>query len=261
MLDYLKSLGENLSIDIIIAMLSFITGLFVEKLKAKLKIGRLSKSLKIKINNTTILCFTANPQTNFQEPQIPSEYPLGYVFEYMAVCILKTSFLKADFNVMISPLDFNNIDNIKLKQDLILIGGPFNNSVTKELLFNPKFSLPFEFDNKNNLIYKKFGQSNIKYTPEFSSDGTYCKKDYSLIIVKDNPFDHDKKIIALIGCHSLGCYGAACYIKNQLFKNKAARKDTNYAIIFQCYGNKNETLCIEETDEMFDRKSVEYIKL
>lgn len=182
-----------------------------------------------------INCITANTGYYDQGELVT----LGYVFEYMAVGELRVAFKKLfkhiDISAKMSPLDFGDARMSDLKSNLILIGGPFHNSITRELLFSGKFNFPFRYDDDANLHHDNGDGTSDVYKPQQSNlNNNFYELDYALIINIRNPKMPSKRLIALIGCRSIGCYGAAYFLSHELKKLHKVIKDDEYAIVVRC---------------------------
>lgn len=232
-------LGFNILYQIILIPIPLVVGLLISTLKRFLHLNKYKKMLKLKNDIESISCFTANTG----EYDTSECVALGYVFEYMSVGLIANCFKKIykriDFSAGMSDLNYNNIRKKYLKRDLLLIGGPFHNQITKELLFNPEAKNPFGFNEDATLTYTSDTGEKEMYIPELSKgDSKYFEKDYALILNVRNPLDINKRIIALIGCRSVGCYGAALFLCNKLNTIKEKIIDDEYAIVIECDGEE-----------------------
>ncbi len=257
MSDLTVGLLPSILANIITSIAGFAVGCLFNYLKRILDTNRTIKNLKLVCDKEEnyIDCYTATPPLTTES----LEGNLGYVYEYMAICTLQSALPKLSLNVfMPDPI---NIDSKLEHPDnhLILIGGPVHNPATRELIFNNNF--PFSFDSKNNLIYTKNNQTTV-FQPERDPNGKVVV-DIALVVVTNHPNNSNKKIIALIGCHSLGCYVAACYIKYGINKGKKI-KDENYAIVVRSKRNTlldNGIFNDGVSKDVFDKNDIFYIRL
>lgn len=218
-----------------------VLGFFIQRLLITIQNYKFKMTVKFPtIDENEFKCFTANPDCYVTDEHVR----LGYVFEYMAVGEIehyfKKIYKKAKFSTMMSPITFAKIREKYLRTNLIIIGGPIHNQVAKKLL--EKKEIPFQFDSDSNLLFLKNGVVNKKYIPEKTAvEGCdYFQKDYALIINAKNPWDNSKRIIALMGCRSLGCYGASLFLCNEIYKckNSSRIRDDEYALVVSCYGEE-----------------------
>ena len=190
---------------------------------------------------SNVVCYTANPNQYDKE-----EYAdLGYPFEHMAIGEINSMFryvykINKSLPYKMARIDFENYPIEEFYNNLILIGGPVHNSITKNLVFSNDVRLPFSYDENNNLVYSTGNNEITNYKAVISKgDDKYFEKDYALILNIKNPKDKDKRIILISGCRSIGCYGGASFLSNNLKEIKNIVKDQEYAIIVECEGNKN----------------------
>lgn len=199
-------------------------------------------------------CITANTG-HYDEGELVT---LGYVFEYIAVGELRVAFKQLfkhiDIGVKMSPAEYGEMHMSDLKSNMILIGGPFHNCVSRELLFSGKFDFPFSFDDDANLyhddanLYHDNGDgTHDKYEPKQSDlNNKFYELDYALIVNIRNPKMPSKRLIALIGCRSVGCYGAAYFLSHKLSKLKKIIKDDEYAIVVKCECDEEDIISMPE---------------
>lgn len=154
MWEYILGIIGDIFKDFIMMPLTFIIGLLTVKLKDVIFVGRYKRKLKIKDKSLNLNCFTANPNNHDTQEKTY----LGYVFEYMSVGEIRSTFDKyyKDMNmtVQMSDLNFENIRSKHLNGNILLIGGPNHNSVTRELFFKDNPSFPFSFADDCTLICK-----------------------------------------------------------------------------------------------------------
>ena len=169
----------------------------------------------------------------------------GYVFEYRAAGELgstmnklygpnlkiSTAMSKPHFSYTYGELDTN----------LILIGGPFHNCVTRNFLERMGNSWPFRFEEDATLVYTdptgKLPQQ--RFTPKVV-DGKYYGEDYALIMNVKNPYDPAKRVIFIAGCRSIGCYGGAIFLSQQLKELRKKAPWDEYALVVSCSGDAED---------------------
>lgn len=189
---------------------------------------------------------------------------MGYPFEYISYATVITHLKSITKNVEVKvepgPLLVSQIKDKTLDSNIIIFGGPLHNLITGYLLGMSKenHTIPFYFapyKNKGEEGYDKAslyidGEDEPICIPKQSDDGTYYKEDYGIIINIANPFNKKKRLISMIGCHSIGVYAAALYFTE--FDKELAKhtkgKD-NYIAIVKCLGDLDN---IKGDPEYFD---------
>ena len=118
-----------------------------------------------------------------------------------------------------------------IEDDLLLLGGPKNNQITK--LFFEKFDF-YNLLNQaeDGSIY--WQKKNIVYKGE-TRNGKVTK-DYGLVIKMKNPFAStaNTKLILFSGCHTYGTIAAAKYFCESVQKQIHLKKDENVAVLVSC---------------------------
>lgn len=142
----------------------------------------------------------------------------------------------------------NEYKNVKLKNcfsqefpadviadhNIICIGGPFRNTVTKHFMGTITYQLKFD-EGDGHLIDLK---NNKHYHPQ-EKDG-FFEKDYGVIIKDQHPSQPNKEIFIIAGCHTEGVIGAARCISSldragimrirKISKNIGKKKFFSFAI-------------------------------
>ncbi len=118
-----------------------------------------------------------------------------------------------------------------IEDDLLLLGGPKNNQITK--LFFEKF------DFYNLLNQAEDGSIYWQKTNKIFKGETKnnkVTKDYGLVIKMKNPFSSsaNTKLILFSGCHTFGTIAAAKYFCENIQKQIRLKKDENIAVLVSC---------------------------
>lgn len=229
---------------VILPIITFVIGILFNVFKRYGSRARRRKLTRLKIGSEDddIICFTAN-SGHYDESELVT---LGYVFEYIAIGELRVSlkelFKGVEVSARMSPEDFGAIKPRDLRSDLILIGGPFHNSVTRKIIFGND-AFPFHFEEDAGLVYEGEEGREV-YTPEESeSNRRFYEKDYALIVNVRNPYAPKKKrVIALMGCRSIGCLAAGVFLSTKLKKFHRTVKDDEYAIVVKCEGDEEDII-------------------
>ncbi len=235
--------------SLIWAVAAFIAVLIFNKLVEryyKKKFYQLTRLNISKKNKHFIRCYIANSGRYDANEKVY----LGYPFEYMASATID-SYLEnltrnIDMNTYLSPLKKDEINKTDKTGDLILLGGPFHNLLTKLFfgLSKDNTIVPFYFDTfegeEATLFYKENGASDYKTVkPIKDPNGNFYCEDYALILNVRNPYAPKNRIIAIIGCRSIGVLGgtnALTLYRKEIFSDV---KYDEYAVIIKCYGDQN----------------------
>ncbi len=233
--------------DLLLLIVPIIIGYLFGVIKNHLKKKSIKELLRFdqeKDDAPDINCFTANPGIRDTEELVE----LGYVFEYMSIGEIKSEFTKilpsdSSINVYMSNLRFEKISPTLLKNNLVIIGGPFHNSITRDL-FSKIQNLPFHFEDDASLVYTYEDGKIDKFTPnlydpnENKDKHSFYDNDYALILNVKNPYAQGKRIILIAGCRSVGCYGATVYLTEHLYDIKKQIDSDEYALVITCNGEK-----------------------
>lgn len=187
-----------------------------------------------------IICYTANSEAyDVEECSF-----LGYPFEYMGVGELNFAIkriYKIDGTIpcVVSKKNVNEYLPEDFNKNIILIGGPIHNSVTKKLVFEDAKGIPFNYDG-HNLIYTHSNNNIQKFsaTKFENNQHSFVNNDYALILNIKNPKDRTKRLLMISGCHSIGVYGGAFYLSNCTKQALKTIKDDEYALIIECKCNE-----------------------
>lgn len=203
----------------------------------------MKKVLRFNINKpeeSSLKFITANTDQKDNEELVT----YGFVFEYRAAGELgstlaklygpkfkiSTSMSKSTYDYSYAQLDTN----------LIVIGGPFHNAVTRNFFHRMGESLPFSFDEDASLVYNGTHQCKAaRFTPKVI-DNSYYGEDYALIMNVKNPLNPEKRVIFISGCRSIGCYGGAIFLSQQLRELKGVKLADEYALVVSCCGDAED---------------------
>ncbi len=226
---------NDLLVNLIWMITTFILGWLYQLFKEKSKRRMNRKLLRMVEDEQKIVCFTANPLQHDDEEFVD----LGYVFEYLSVGEISASFRqmykKLECECVMSKINPEDNQLGLQKENMILIGGPFHNSLTKKLIFE-EWIPPFSFDSDANLIY----DTDI-YKPVLTqSSNPHFGKDFAVILNMKNPYHLERRLICIMGCRSIGCYGATVFLTRYLDTIKDKIVDEEYAIVISCRGEEEK---------------------
>lgn len=239
----------DILLELIFLILPAVAGYLLNVFRKRIRNGSFKKILRFNFPESeqpSIHFVTANTGHYDGEELVT----LGYIFEYMSVGEIKSFFSKlyAPFPSMttnMSPERFESVKLKDLKQNLVLIGGPFHNRVTGSLLTR-MVNCPFRYDPDATLVYTPPEGEEKRFTPlAYDPDGIsgekpYFESDYCLIMNIKNPWDSSKRVILISGCRSVGCYGGAVYLSSRLSELNKMDLTDEYALVIQCDGERED---------------------
>lgn len=227
MIDFCKSIFIELSGS----LASFILGVITMKILSFLREEKPIKNLW-RISNEKELVIYASTSTNsytgiYMRPStgIGQVRALGHILESLGKAY--------DINVRNINLSINQIQDL-IEKDLILLGGPKNNEISRLLI--QKVTPIRKIIQTNEGIEWDNNDTFERYTPIV--ENKKVKKDYGLVIRMLNPFDsHKKSFITLFsGCHTYGTVAASKYFTEHYVKEVGffKKKWTNVFLIVEC---------------------------
>jgi hypothetical protein len=105
----------------------------------------------------------------------------------------------------------NELTGDRLSANLILIGGPYANRASREVLSRLhtryRFGTPIWYD-----ISIRDSATGYRYTPK--RKGLQLRSDHGIAIRTANPFNPGKKVLVLAGSFGAGTYAAASFMAN-----------------------------------------------
>jgi len=222
---------ENIILGLVVSFIWFLLGMATIKLsKFYLLITPVKRLWKINDPKKLIICVSTSTNTDTGEYYRPATgvgqlRSLGQIVESLG---------KA-YNIRIQNilLSINQIQK-QIENDLILLGGPKNNEVTK--LFLDKIDPLNIVYQENSTIYWNKNETCVEY-----SSITIEKKvvkDYGMAIRMKNPFDSRKQTYLSLfsGCHTYGTIASALFFtEHYVKKTKGIKKDKeNIFILVEC---------------------------
>lgn len=243
MLEIIFSIFTN----VLMLPISFFIGLMINYTKDKVIIKRFQKKIGFikEQDKYDVIVFTANPNVKDNNEYVN----LGYTFEYMAVAELRNKLIDIYNKELIFTLNMSNINyhNIRkkslIRNNTVLIGGPIHNSVVSEFFFKEPNLIPFYFEEDCTLVFDN-GENKERFTPQLSKNDVgdkYFEEDFALILNTQNPIAKEKRVLAIMGCRSVGCYGGTVFVSDCLDKCKEI-KNTNYALVVRCLGEEENLI-------------------
>ena len=222
---------QNIILGIIASFIWFILGIITIKLsKFYLLKNPVKRLWKISDPKKLIICAATSTKTDTGQYFRPATgigqlRALGQIIES-----LSKAYIIRIQNILLS------IDQIQMQieNDLILLGGPKNNEISKLFLDKIKYL---------NIVYQENSIINwTKGSKTFAYSGKTEKrkviKDYGLAIRMKNPFDSSKNtfISLFSGCHTYGTIAAAQYFTEHYVKKTKGLKKVkeNLFILVEC---------------------------
>jgi hypothetical protein len=110
----------------------------------------------------------------------------------------------------------DRIEGELLKSNLILIGGPDSNAISREVVSRISTSLQFGNPKLHEIaLFDSISQKT--YMPLTDSSSGHVIRDYSMIIKTVNPFAPDKMLILLAGCFGYASWAGVRFITSKAF--------------------------------------------
>lgn len=129
-------------------------------------------------------------------------------------------------NVLLSD---DQID-MKIENDIILLGGPKNNRHTKRLL--EKLNALSKINQVDDILYWKYNASEEKFIPDVQNEQVVS--DYGLIVKMNNPFSSSRSMLYLFsGGHTYGTIASARYF-TEVISQSLTKRAKNFIAIVSC---------------------------
>jgi hypothetical protein len=203
-----------------------------------------------------------------QNPELNEFLYLGKYGDIDSFLVLFASLSKLYPNMNLkfcTSREFNLLPGNPHSENLILLGGPDYNEVTRYYIEKRKIS-PYEFiviGEDEDEIGIKHPHSESIYCASFEGDEQLkCIMDYGFFIKTKNPSNEHKKLFMINGIHTYGVYGAAkCFALHEDSEYEVANNNCKevifsigsgscFAALFQvnCVSNKIQTPCLHKHD-------------
>ena len=148
--------------------------------------------------NAEVTIITASAKDRDDEEFTITVYPAEYTAATELAAFI-TGPLKCRVKKILAAAD-HPLD-ATLEDNMMVIGGPVHNRVTKLLL--ERMTIDYYFDGYS-LVHRPTDE---RYNAR--DDGTSIVEDYGLIVLGKNPFNDRSRVILLMGCRTYGCIAAA----------------------------------------------------
>jgi len=146
---------------------------------------------------------------------------------------------------------FEAIDVHNMEENVILIGGPISNEITRKIM--QFFKVPFYFENH------VLNCCNRKYEPKLDENGDILE-DYAFILKTKNPYNNKKNFIVIAGCYVYGCISGVIAVTDRgILRNiyrKAKRKSVGVIIKSHVINNIPQKPFLLEVFEIEDEITV-----
>lgn len=110
---------------------------------------------------------------------------------------------------------FEAIDVNDMEENIIIIGGPMSNEITRRIM--QFFEFPFFIEDH------VLNCCNRKYEPKLDENGEIFE-DYAFILKSENPYNKRKNLIIIAGCYFYGCLsGAMAVTDTEILRNICRR--------------------------------------
>lgn len=222
---------ENIIIGIVTSFIWFLLGIASVKVsKYYLLKNPIKRLWKIKDPKKLIICASTSTKTDTGEYYRPATgigqlRALGQIVESLG----------KSYNIRIQNilLSINQIQK-QIENDIILLGGPKNNEISK--LFLEKIKSLNIVNQQNSTIYWHNGKDIFEYSGV--SKNKVVIKDYGIAIRMKNPFDSQKKtfISLFSGSHTYGTIASAQYFTEHFIKKTKGIKKVkeNVFMLIEC---------------------------
>ena len=250
-IEYLMNIINDLPTELLGALLAFLAGVLYTKSKEHFFTNRVYNHTRLKMNSKEEELLINSYHANSGATDSEEKTSLGYPFEYMSYATVVAYLQSINKNIDIaldpSPLKVSDIKNYSVTSNTILFGGPFHNLITGMIfgLSKEYRTVPFYFDRYGDEDAALFcdNKPDVPFIPLKNADGDYYMKDYGIILNVVNPYDTRKRIIAIIGCRSIGVFGASLYFaKSHKELKKKTKGMDNYAVIVVCGGDEHTVI-------------------
>lgn len=178
---------------------------------------------------------------------------------------IKLLIQNSDVNI---PFSRELMDKLK-SNHLIILGSPSANVICKDVweILTSKTKIPFtfhrerpqqEFDKKNkgkiiidlNQQYFKLENPKCEFMPELNEAPSYEDKrwlsDYGVIVKHRNPYNEDKYLFLMMGCHGMGTLSSVKMLTISQKINKVLEYSDNDNLILMRYKFRNDELYSED---------------
>jgi len=134
------------------------------------------------------------------------------VFDFLGLMDLQNTFNKLGYKFKIARSD--KISEDELRHNLISVGGPISNEVTKFLLEQGEliYTGTYSTEPPKRFIYSK-EDPKLKFEPSRNDKGLITR-DYGLITRMRNPYNRSKDVIVACGCYGWGTQAAIRILKD-----------------------------------------------
>jgi hypothetical protein len=140
-----------------------------------------------------------------------------------------------------------------LSDNLILLGGPNNNLISRKFLgtINPTFSWPL--DDSNVIGIRDIARSTV-YNPTISWSDEGTSTDYGIIISHRNPFSCGGRALLIAGCFGFGTWAGARFISSSEFLDNEV---VSSGSPFECLVEAQVFLDAPQTIKMIEVRQLE----
>ena len=243
--------GYDIFIELLGSIICFLAGVFFGVFREHFYTKRIYNATRLRFNgrqdNVFFRCYYANSGLEDNDESTG----MGYHFEYMAHANIVNYLLNynknTEIDLKIGPLSVKQIGDCNLTCNTIIYGGPFHNLITGQVfgLTKQYHTIPFYFDyfGEEAAALYHIGEEDNPFVPTMNAEKTFYANDYGMIINIVNPYNSKKRIIAFIGCRSIGVYGASLYFtQNAKELKKKTKKMKNYVAVVKCSGDQDNII-------------------
>jgi hypothetical protein len=216
----------NILEDIVVSIVVFLLGFFLKSIYTHIAITRPMRRIWGAFLDSRCTIIVPTRPKSFTEISLHSGF--SDMKAASKVEALVSSLSKgAEERVVICEADFASD---KLEDDIVLVGGPISNSLTKRLMQDAGLPLTFVNHTLVNTRQKK------EYLARFDERND-CVEDYGLVIKARNPYNEKSEFMLIAGCYGYGTYAASRAITNIKIIKEILRKvqSKNLALVVSTY--------------------------
>jgi hypothetical protein len=197
----------DLGVNLLAGLIGFVIGRGWERLKAEIRSRRARRLWKPFVTGDSRIVLG-------RVSGLPEKTGFLAVGDAMALAALQAYFESLNLpHINFEYDDYLHGDN--LKSDLILIGGPAVNAITKEALSRISSKSRFGTPMHTEAVYDS--ATDREYVPSRRTDSNEISVDYGMIIKTKNPFDPSKQVLVIAGSWGYGTWAGARFAISKEF--------------------------------------------
>jgi S-layer like family, C-terminal region len=201
----------DLSVNLFAALIGFLVGVLVQMFQKKIRAQKAKFFWRPFLSDDTRVVlgrFSAFP--GFERSGF-----IGFG-DALGLAELQSHYLTLDLKDLIVTYD-NRIHGDELKNNLILIGGPDVNRITREVVAHIDSKLKFGNPDQHEIFIQDVSTKKIYAPFGLSSSFDDIKLDYGLILKAKSPFDPSKYVLVIAGSFGYGTWAGVRHATSKKF--------------------------------------------